>query len=103
MTLIHCSTWMQGCARGFATEKRTVELLPTGTGAGRKDGAATGAKTAAVSKSFSALTYGNKKSTANPIVQLGSFLQTNLMTLCFVFLIAASFVRRRRICNVRIC
>ena len=80
-----------------------MELLPTGTGAVTKDGAATSAGTAATTKSFSALTYGNKRSTANPVVQLGSFLRTNLMTLAFVFLIAASFVRRRRICNVRIC
>jgi len=93
-----------GCARGFAAEKRTVELLPTGTGAVRKEGAAsTGARTAAASKSFSTLTYGTKQSTGNSVVQVGSFLRTNLMTMAFVFLICASFVRRRRLCNVRIC
>lgn len=93
-----------GCVRGFAAEKRTVELLPTGTSAATKDGAvSTGARTAAASKSFSALTYGTKKSTGNPVIQIGTFLRTNIMTMAFVFLVCASFVRRRRLCNVRIC
>ena len=81
-----------------------MELLPTGTGGAKKDGAvSTGARTAAASKSFSALTYGTKRSSGNPVMQVGTFLRTNLMTMAFVFLVCASFVRRRRLCNVRIC
>ena len=93
---------MLGCARGYKELKRTVELLADGgtAGGGASAGGASSSSTSgpASVKSFAALRSYGARDTTHPVLQLGGFLRTHFMTMLFISVFFASFVRRRRCC-----